>query len=199
MNQSAGEKAAAKESASPDFAEHFEVRLFGLPLNRNDNLTCLLPVMLAVLAQIRFNTSFMAEGGFAFAAVIGYIAMRLWLVNRRFPNPGQIELLADRLIIPASLSGKDEAETFYLKDITRIIVHVYRGRHSSKMTSMLIYRGLRVVNISGLAIELEAFTRALEEKGRRCERQAWFPMAVVAALILIGLLFVAFVLWQNFS
>lgn len=199
MNQPTGEGAAVKEAVSPDFAEHFEVRLFGLPLNRNDNLTCLLPVMLVTLAQIRFNNSFMAEGGFAFAGVIGYIAMRLWLVNRRFPNPGHIDLFADRLIIPASLSGKSEPEIFHLKDITRIIVYVYRGRHSAKMTSMLIFRGFHVVRIPGLSIELEVLTRALEEKGLRCERQAWFPMVFVAALILFGLLFVAFIFWRNFN
>lgn len=199
MSQPADEKTLKSDVTSPDFSQKFDVRLFGLTLNRRDNFVCILPVILAVLAQIRFNTSFMAEGGFAFVGVIGYIAMRLWLVNRRYPEPGQLELFCDRLVVPASINGINDSETFFLKDITRIILFIYRGRHGENLTSLHVFRGMRSVAIPGLSVELEPLVRALEEKGLRCERQAWFPVNYIAAFVLIGLLFVAFILWNRFN
>ncbi len=193
------EKTLKSDAAAPGFSEKFDVRLFGLTLNRRDNFVCILPVILAVLAQIRFNNSFMAEGGFAFIGVIGYIFMRLWLVNRRYPEPGQIELFYDRLVVPASLNGINDSEIFFLKDITRIILFIYRGRHGENLTSMHVFGGMRSVIIPGLSVELEPLVRALEEKGLRFERQAWFPVNYIAAFVLIGLMLVAFVLWQRFG
>lgn len=174
----------------PDFSEKLAVKLFGLPRNRLDNFTCTLPVVLAIFLQIRFSGTFMAEGGFAFLGFIGYVLTRLWLTNRRYPEPGQVVIEKSRITIPASLNN-GKSEILELSDVTRIRLFVYKGRQGMMPTSITIYRGGFSVRISWLALELNQLVQILETRGCPMERHPWSPVALLAIFILLILLGVA--------
>ncbi len=189
------ENTSAK-APEPEFAEKFDVKLFGLTLCWRDNLVCLLPVALAVALQIRFNQTVFAEGFFALFAFIAYVVMRLWLVNRRFPEPGQIEVDVDSISIPASLAN-GQPEKIQFADITRLQLFLYHGRQGFFPTSLVIWRGFFWVRIPWLAADLEALIRVLEARNCRMSREPYSPAVLIALLALVGLLLVAFTVWKQ--
>lgn len=177
----------------PEFSEKLAVKLFGLSLSKGDNFTCTLPVVLAIFLQIRFNDTLMAGGGFAFAGFIGYVATRLWLTSRRYPEPGQLVIEKTRMLIPASLNN-GRAEILELSDITRIKLWVYKSRQGLMPTSITIYRGGFSVRIPWLALELNQLVKALEARGCRLEHHPWSPASLFAIFILTLLLCVALII-----
>lgn len=187
---------ASGTAPEPEFAEKFDIKLFGLPLCWRDNLVCLLPVALAVALQIRFNQTFFAEGLFALFAFIAYVVMRLWLVNRRFPEPGQVEVNADAIIIPACLAN-GHSETMHFSDITRMQLFLYHGRQGLMPTSLIIWRGFFFVRIPWLAVDLKPLIRSLEERNCKMSREPYSPAVAIALLALVGLLLVAFTIWKQ--
>lgn len=168
---------------APEFTATFPVKLFGLPLDWHGNFACVLVFVLTAALQIRFSNTFMAEGGFAFFGFIGYVALRILLVKRRYAYPGLLEVDDRRILVPASLNH-GRAEIIELSDLTRIDMFVYRGRHSTIPTSIILFRGGFFVRIPWLALDLQEFATALERRGCKIRRQMWNPATTIVVLIL---------------
>jgi len=115
--------------------EIFEITRMGLPLSLRDNIVCFLVIVLAVALQIRLSHTFLAEGFIAFAGFIGYLAMRYWLLTRRYPQPGDLVIDHDTVQIPASINN-GQPVSFSVAGCS-IKFYVNRGRHGESFTSVV--------------------------------------------------------------
>jgi len=178
----------AAETPRPPVRNVFAVKLLGLPLSRHDNLVCFMVIVLVVLLQIRLQHTVLGEGWLVFFGFIGYVALRLWLLNRRYPDPGEIVLEADRISLPGSLNaGKPELILFSdLKAVTAAFFKTKGG--GQNLTSLEFDTGFRSYCVNWLATDLNLLERELSKRGIKVTRVAGIYER------LIGLVLVAFVI-----
>jgi len=184
----------AGEVPRPPVRNVFAVRLLGLPLNRHDNLICFMVVVLAVLLQIRLQHTFLGEGWLALFGFIGYVALRLWLLNRRYPDPGEILLEADRISLPGSLNA-GKPEMILLSDLKAVTARFFKTKGGGQnLTSIELDTGFRSYCINWLATDLNLLERELSKRGVRVSRVAGIyeqaiGLGLVAFVILLLLIF----------
>lgn len=188
----------AGEPPRPPLRNVFAVKLLGLPLNRHDNLVCFMVIVLAVLLQIRLQHTFLGEGWLALFGFIGYVALRLWLLNRRYPDPGEIVLEADRISLPASLNaGKPELILFSdLKAVTAIFFKTKGGGQT--LTSLEFDTGFRSYCVNWLAADLNVLERELIRRGVRVTRVAGAYEQVISFGLLTFILLLLLIFSTHF-
>lgn len=161
----------SSEMPLPPDREVFAVRLIGLPLGFRDNLICSLVILLAIILQVRFQNTLAGEGWFALLGFIGYAGFRLWLVNRRYPDPGELLIEEGCIVFPASLNS-GVTEKVLLADFEKIRVNVFLGRGGGKIpVSVEFFRGLRHYRINWLAVDLPELERALQRRNMPIKRE----------------------------
>lgn len=160
------------EAPKPPQRNVFAVKLLGLPLNLKDNLACGLMIVLAILLQIRFQNTLLGEGWFALIGFVGYVGIRLWFLNRRYPNPGELILEADCMHLPESLNfGQEESLRF--ADLTRVVAWYFQTKGGGKnLTSIEFSVGDKSYRVNWLAVDLNLLERALQRRGIRVIRAA---------------------------
>lgn len=182
---------AEKLPVMPPNREVFEITRMGLPMSLKDNLLCGLVIVLAIGLQIRLSHTFLAEGLIAFAGFIGYVAMRYWLLTRRYPTPGDLVIEDGVIYFPASVNG-GQADSF---DLSNCIVKFYvnRGKSGVSKTSVEFRHGLQVVKINSLSIDLDQLDKALTALGVSIQREFWqMGLYVVGVLLIAILTFIVF-------
>lgn len=184
----------AGEAPKPPVRNVFAVRLLGLPLNRHDNLICFMVVVLAVLLQIRLQHTFLGEGWLALFGFIGYVVLRLWLLNRRYPDPGEILLEADRINLPGSLNA-GKPEMILLSDLKAVTARFFKTKGGGQnLTSIELDTGFRSYCVNWLATDLNLLERELSKRGVKVARVAGtyeqaIGLGLVAFVILLLLIF----------
>lgn len=162
----------AVEAPRPPVKNVFAVKLLGLPLNRHDNLVCFMVIVLAVLLQIRLQHTFLGEGWLALLGFIGYVSLRLWLVNRRYPEPGEIVLEADRISLPGSLNA-GKPEMILLSDLKAVTARFFKTKGGGQnLTSIEFDTGFRSYCVNWLAADLNNLERELIKRGIKVVRVA---------------------------
>ncbi|NCB38587.1 MAG: hypothetical protein EOM80_07445 [Erysipelotrichia bacterium] len=178
-------------SPLPPDREFFAVRLIGLPLGLKDNLICSLVIVLAVALQVRFQNTLAGEGWFALLGFVGYVALRLWLLNRRYADPGELLIDEGCIVFPASLNW-GTSEKVSLAEFDKIRVNIFIGRGGSKLpASIEFFSGLRYYKISWLAIDLPELERALQKRNLPVTREVMYlaPVLLFIFIIVVLLLF----------
>lgn len=175
----------------------FPVGRLGLPLSFNDNLVCALVILLAIALQVRLHNTLLGEGWFALLGFIGYVAIRLWYLRRRYPDPGDLIVAKDEIIVPASLNNGN-ATVIHFHDLKRVEVFIFKGRHSNPFTSVVLFSGRETVRINWLALELNKLERELIARNIPVTRTQWSAEKYVLAFALICLGFVALILVKAF-
>lgn len=178
-------------SPMPPEREFFAVRLIGLPLGLKDNLICSLVIVLAIALQVHFQNTLAGEGWFALFGFVGYVAFRLWLLNRRYPDPGDLLINDGFIVFPASLN-RGASEKILLADFDRIRVNIFIGRGGSKLpVSIQFFRGLREYKANWLAIDLPELERALQKRNLPVTREVMYlaPVLLFIFIIVVILLF----------
>ncbi len=156
----------------PPQRDVFVVKLLGLPLNLKENLVCGLVIVLAILLQIRFQNTLWGEGWFALIGFVGYVAIRLWFLNRRYPAPGELILEEESMRLPESLNY-GLAETVRFADLTRVIAWYFQTKGGGQnLTSIEFSAGNKNYRVNWLAIDLNVLTRALQRRGIKVIRAA---------------------------
>jgi len=184
----------AVEAPIPPLRNVFAVRLLGLPLNRHDNLVCFMVIVLAVLLQIRLQHTFLGEGWLALLGFIGYVALRLWLLNRRYPDPGEILLEADRISLPGSLNA-GKPEMILLSDLKTVTARFFKTKGGGQnLTSIELDTGFRSYCVNWLAADMNLLERELSKRGVRVTRVAGtyeqaIGLGLVAFVLLLLLIF----------
>ena len=151
-------------------------------------------VVLAVLLQIRLQHTFLGEGWLALFGFIGYVALRLWLLNRRYPDPGEILLEADRISLPGSLNA-GKPEMILLSDLKAVTARFFKTKGGGQnLTSIELDTGFRSYCINWLATDLNLLERELSKRGVRVSRVAGIyeqaiGLGLVAFVILLLLIF----------
>ena len=188
----------AVEALRPPLRNVFAVKLLGLPLNRHDNLVCFMVIVLAVLLQIRLQQTFLGEGWLALFGFIGYVALRLWLLNRRYPDPGEIVLEADRISLPGSLNaGKPELILFSdLKAVTATFFKTKGGGQT--LTSLEFDTGFRSYCVNWLAADLNVLERELIRRSIRVTRVAGAYEQVISFGLLTFILLLLLIFSTHF-
>ncbi len=188
----------AVEAPRPPLRNVFAVKLLGLPLNRHDNLVCFMVIVLAVLLQIRLQQTFLGEGWLALFGFIGYVALRLWLLNRRYPDPGEIVLEADRISLPGSLNaGKPELILFSdLKAVTATFFKTKGGGQT--LTSLEFDTGFRSYCVNWLAADLNVLERELIRRSIRVTRVAGAYEQVISFGLLTFILLLLLIFSTHF-
>lgn len=189
----------AIEAPTPPLRNVFAVKLLGLPLNGPDNLVCLMVVVLAVLLQIRLQHTFLGEGWIAILGFAGYVALRQWLLSRRYPEPGEILLEADCISLPGSLNaGKPELILF--SDLKAVTARFFKTKGGSQsLTSIEFDTGFRSYFVNWLAADLSLLERELIRRGVRVTRVAGtyeqaIGLGLVAFALLLLLIFLVYFL-----
>jgi len=186
------EESAKPLIMAPD-RQIFEITRMGLPLSLKDNLVCGMVIVLAIVLQIRLSHTFLAEGLIAFAGFVGYIAMRYWLLTRRYTEPGDLVIENGILYIPASVNA-GQAESFDLANCS-IKFFVNKGKSGDSATSVVFRHGLLAVRINSLSIDLDKLEKALTARGIFVQKEYWqiglYALAIMLVAILIFIVFVA--------
>ena len=181
---------AEKLPVMPPDRAVFEITRMGLPLNLKDNLICGLVIVLAIDLQIRLSHTFLAEGLIAFAGFIGYVAMRYWLLTRRYPEPGDLVIENGVIYFPASVNG-GLTDSFQLFNCI-VKFYLSRGKSGVSRTSVEFRHGLQVVRINSLSIDLDQLEKALTARGISIQREYWqIGFYAVGFLIIAILIFIA--------
>jgi hypothetical protein len=174
--------------------EVFEITRMGLPLDLKDNLINAMVIALAIALQIRLSHTFLAEGLIAFAGFIGYVAMRYWLLTRRYPEPGDLVIEKGMIDIPASVNG-GQPVSFDLSSCS-VKFFVNKGKSGDSATSVVFWQGLQTVRINSLSLDLSKLEKALTTRGVFIHKEYWqvglYVVAVMLVAILIFFVFMAF-------
>ncbi len=184
----------AAEAPRPPVRNVFAVKLLGLPLNRHDNLICFMVIVLAVFLQIRLQHTFLGEGWLALLGFIGYVALRLWLLSRRHPEPGEIVLEADRISLPGSLNA-GKPEIILLSDLKVVTARFFKTKGGGQnLTSIEFDTGFRSYCVNWLAADLNILERELIRRGIKVVRVAGtyeqvISFGLVAFVLLLLLIF----------
>ncbi|HNS09216.1 MAG TPA: hypothetical protein PKN29_05905 [Candidatus Ozemobacteraceae bacterium] len=188
----------AAETPRPPVRNVFAVKLLGLPLSRHDNLVCFMVIVLAVFLQIRLQHTFLGEGWFALLGFIAYVALRLWLLNRRYPEPGEIILEADRISLPGSLNaGKPELILF--SDLKAVTTRFFKTKGGGQnLTSLEFDTGFRSYCVNWLAADLNILERELIKRGVRVTRVAGTYEQVISFGLLVFILLLLLVFSTHF-
>lgn len=173
----------------PPDREFFAIGRLGLPLNLRDNLICALAIILAVALQIRFQHTLLGEGWFALLGAAGYLALRLWLLRRRYPDPGEMLVGETAIHFPASL-GTGKAEIVQIEDIEGTQANFFRTRTGEILTSIEIICARRQFVVSWLSTDLNRLERVLLRRRLRVTRiyGDYGKMLMPALLVLIFVL-----------
>ncbi len=187
---------SAVEAPIPTLRSVFAVKLLGLPLNGHDNLICCMVIVLAVLLQIRLQHTFLGEGWLALLGFVGYVALRLWLLNRRYPDPGEIILEADHINLPGSLNaGKPEMILF--RDLKSVNACFFKTKGGGQnLISLEFGTGFRSYCVNWLAADLNVLERELIRRGVRVKRvsgayEQAIGLGLVAFVMILLLLFLS--------
>ncbi|HAE38620.1 MAG TPA: hypothetical protein DCG57_08275 [Candidatus Riflebacteria bacterium] len=164
--------------------EVFEVTRLGLPLDLKDNLICGLVIVFAIALQVRLNKTFLAEGLIAFAAFIGYVAMRYWVLTRRYPEPGDLVIEDGLLSVPPSLNG-GIASSFELSNCF-VKMYFHKGKSGDLPSSIIFRLGAKVVKINSLSIDLGKLEKALTARSVFIQKDYWSMGVYALALMIIG-------------
>ena len=188
----------AVEIPIPPLKNVFAVKLLGLPLNRHDNLVCFMMIVLAVLLQVRLQHTFLGEGWLALPGFVGYVALRLWLLNRRYPEPGEIVLEADRISLPGSLNaGKPEMILF--RDLKGVNARFFKTKGGAQnLTSLEFDTGFRSYCVNWLAADLNLLERELIKRGVRVTRVAGTYEQVISFGLLTFILLLLLIFSTHF-
>ena len=172
-----------EQSEKPPQQEIIELGKLGLPLSWSDNFKCGLVILLFIALQIRFSNTIMAEGWFAFLGFVAYLAMRIWLLNCRYPEIGDIILKEDSIEFPPCVNN-GKPETISLRMISRIIVFIQQGKFNSK-TSIVFHIGQRQIKINWLSVDLDGFVKKLKAKSLPVIEKKWnlaMPMIIIVSI-----------------
>ncbi len=181
---------AEKLPVMPPNREVFEITRMGLPLNLKDNLVCGMVIALAIALQIRLSHTFLAEGLIAFGGFIGYVAMRYWLLTRRYPDPGDLVVENGVVRFPGSING-GQADSFDLANCS-IKLFVNKGKSGDSATSIVFRHGLQAVRINSLSVDLDKLEKALTARGVFVQKEHWqMGLYVVAFMLIAILIFIA--------
>ncbi|PKL43806.1 MAG: hypothetical protein CVV41_08560 [Candidatus Riflebacteria bacterium HGW-Riflebacteria-1] len=164
--------------------EVFEITRMGLPLKLNDNLLCGLVIVLAIALQIRLSKTFLAEGLIAFGGFIGYVAMRYWVLTRRYPEPGDMIIEDGMLRVPASVNG-GIATTFELSNCI-VKMYLHKGKSGDIPSSISFRLGAKEVKVNSFAIDLYKFEKTLLARGVFIQKDYWSMGVYALALMIIG-------------
>ncbi|MDD3146059.1 MAG: hypothetical protein PHD82_02045 [Candidatus Riflebacteria bacterium] len=172
----------------PPMREVFAVALLGLPLNIVDNAMCGLVVVLAIFLQIRFNNTLLGEGWLALFGFAGYVVMRLWLLKRRYKDPGEIVIDSAILTLPASVNAGRE-EVIELADCQRVIAWYFKTRGgSTNLSSLEVVTERQSYRLNWLMIDLNSLERSFARRGISVVRQAGTYERVTGSVLLIFIL-----------
>jgi hypothetical protein len=182
---------AEKLPVMPPNREVFEITRLGLPLELQGNLVCFMVIVLAIALQIRLSHTFLAEGIIAFGGFIGYVAMRYWLLTRRYPTPGDLVIENGVIYFPASVNG-GLADSFELSNCI-VKFYVNQGKSGPSKTSVEFRHGLQVVRINSLSLDLDQLDKALAARGVSIQREFWqIGLYAVGFMFIAILVFIAF-------
>ncbi|MGM0600236.1 MAG: hypothetical protein ACQETH_10520 [Candidatus Rifleibacteriota bacterium] len=170
----------------PPQQEIIELGKLGLPLPWSDTFKCALVILLFIALQIRFSNTILAEGWFAFFGFVAYMAMRIWLLNRRYPEIGDIVLKEDSIEFPPCVND-GKAETLRLNMINRIEVFIQQGKYNSK-TSIVFHSGQKQIKINWLSVDLEGFVKKLKAQGLPVIEKKWSLAVPMLLIVSIGVL-----------
>ncbi len=154
----------------PPLRDVFAVRLWGLPLNFKDNFVCALILLMTLALQVRLQNTWLGEGWLVLPGLIAYLALRLWFLNRRHPSPGEIVIEADRVALPASITG-ERPEVILFADCSLINAVFFKTRGGSEnVTSIEFTVSLQTWRVNWLTADLNQFERVLVRRGVRVNR-----------------------------
>lgn len=164
--------------------EVFEITRMGLPLNLNDNLLCGLVIVLAIALQIRLSNTFLAEGLIAFGGFVGYLAMRYWILTRRYPEPGDLVIEDGLLSVPPSVNG-GIATSFELSNCL-VKMYYHKGKSGDLPSSIIFRLGAKVVKVNSLSIDLDKLEKTLTARSVFIQKDYWSMGVYALALMIIG-------------
>lgn len=185
MNEQNMSEKKVSDPAKPPVHEVFAVGLLGLPLKFNDNFVCGLVIVLAAMLQIRFNNTFLGEGWLALFGFVGFVAMRLWLLSRRYPAPGEIIIETAGIFFPASVnSGQKQVVDF--ADCKRVTVWFFKTKGGGRnLTSIEFTTDRQSYRINWLMTDLNLLERSLGRRGVQVIHQAGSYERVVGTGMLV--------------
>jgi hypothetical protein len=174
------------ELEKPPQQEIIELGKLGLPLPWSDTFKCGLVILLFIALQIRFSDTIFAEGWFAFFGFVAFLAMRIWLLNRRYPEIGDIILKEDSIEFPPCVNN-GKAETIGLNMISRIVVFIQQGKYNSK-TSIVFHSGQKQIKINWLSVDLDGFVKKLRAQGLPVIEKKWNLAVPMLIIVSVGML-----------
>ncbi len=104
------------------YGEDAKVYIFrlGLPLDVRGNFICGLEIALIAMLQFRFLNTPLSEGWIIGAGVIGFVALRYFLLRLKYPIVEPILLGQDHMVIPACLLNNKPKRIIPLEDIRSV-------------------------------------------------------------------------------
>ena len=169
-DENPGEAFAHVAAAVPPVRDVFPVSIWGLPLNLKDNLICGLVFLLTLALQIRLNNTRFGEGWLVLPGLIGYLALRFWLLQLRYPDPGEVVVGADRVILPVSVTG-GTLEEIVFADCRQVNAVFFKNRGGSETLTEIEFSGAwQHGRVNWLVVDLQHLERVLTRRGVRVTR-----------------------------
>lgn len=171
-----------------------EIGRLGLPLGPKDNIVCGLAIVLAVAMHLRLQNTWLGEGWFVLVGFIGYVALRLWFLNRRYPDAGDLLVESTGITFPASVNF-GQIETVEFTKLDRIQARVFKSRSGENLASIEFFCGLKKFKVNWLAVDLNKLERFLLQHNQRVTRiygnytTVFLVVIVSSALLLMLYLF----------
>ncbi|HNX74946.1 MAG TPA: hypothetical protein PLM07_01075 [Candidatus Rifleibacterium sp.] len=154
----------------PPVRDVFPVSIWGLPLNFKDNLLCSLIIILALALQIRLNNTPLGEGWLVLPGLISYLALRFWLLQLRYPDPGEIVVGTDRVILPVSVTGGAIEEVVFA-DCRQVRASFFKTRGGTETLTEIEFSGAwQHCRVKWLVVDLHQFERVLIRRGVQVTR-----------------------------
>lgn len=181
---------------SVKLGKSFQIALMGLPLSRGDNLKCALVLLLTLSLQIRLQHTVLAEGWIIAAGLAGYALMRYWLLSRRYPETGEIEVDASEMRFPGSVNQQNP-RAFKLAEIDAVEFFFWRGKSGDVLSSVEVRCANESVRINWLCLDLQEFEREMQRRGLPVQRRVWNPSFLLVGISIFCL--VIFLLYISFA
>lgn len=126
----------------------------------------------------------------------GYALMRYWLLSRRYPETGEIEVDADEIRFPGSVNQQNP-RAFKLAEIDAVEFFFWRGKSGDVLSSVEVRCANESVRINWLCLDLQEFEREMQRRVLPVQRRVWNPSFLFVGISIFCL--VIFLLYISFA